>query len=138
MIFTHLVDILLIDHSNFFTKDTTIVFFVFILLFSNYISLYIFSVLNDIPVIELRKNVHIFGFAVIFSKFLFASFSLFLCMYFKKENYNFLIEKYEVIIAIILDIIFIFTLLGEALVYGNMINSDYTNHYVTINWFYLF
>lgn len=123
VIFTHLVALLLIDHSNFLQKISTIVFFVFILLFSNYISLYIFSVLNDIPVIELRKNVHIFGFAVIFSKFLFASFSLFLCMYFKKENYNFLIEKYEVIIAIILDIIFIFTLLGEALVYGNMINS---------------
>lgn len=123
IIITHSIILLLIDQDNFLQKISTIIFFVFILLFSNYIALYIFSTLNDIPVIELRKNVHIFSFTVIFSKFLFASFSLFFCMYFKKENYNFLIEKYEVIIAIILDIIFIFTLLGEALVYGNMINS---------------
>ena len=123
IIISHLIMLLLIDHGNFLQKISTIIFFVFILLFSNYISLYIFSTLNDIPVIELRKNAHIFSLAVIFSKFLFASFSLFFCMYFKKENYNFLIEKYEVIIVIILDIIFIFTLLGEALVYGNMINS---------------
>lgn len=123
IIITHSIILLLIDQDNFLQKISTIIFFVFILLFSNYIALYIFSTLNNIPVIELRKNVHIFSFTVIFSKFLFASFSLFFCMYFKKENYNFLIEKYEVIIAIILDIIFIFTLLGEALVYGNMINS---------------
>lgn len=123
IIITHLVMLLLIDQGNFLQKISTIIFFVFILLFSNYISLYIFSILNDIPVIELRKNVHIFSFTVIFSKFLFAIFSLFFCMYFKKKNYNFVIEKYEVIVAIILDIIFIFTLLGESLVYGNMLNS---------------
>lgn len=123
IIISHLIMLLLIDHGNFLKKISTIIFFVFILLFSNYISLYIFSTLNDIPVIELRKNAHIFSLAVIFSKFLFASFSLFFCMYFKKENYSFLIEKYEVILAMILDIIFIFTLLGESLVYGNMINS---------------
>ncbi len=84
IIITHSIILLLIDQDNFLQKISTIIFFVFILLFSNYIALYIFSTLNDIPVIELRKNVHIFSFTVIFSKFLFASFSLFFCLNFKK------------------------------------------------------
>ena len=44
-------------------------------------------------------------------------------MYFNKRDYNFVLEKNGIISAIILDIVLIFTILGESLVYGKMLNS---------------
>jgi len=92
-------------------------------LISNYVALYIFSILHNIPVIDLSTNLTIFNYTVIFSKFIFAIISLIFCLYFNKRDYNFVLEKNGIISAIILDIVLIFTILGESLVYGKMLNS---------------
>lgn len=123
IIITHLILLLLISKDNVIKKVFVISFFVLVLLCSDYISLYLVSMLNDIPVIELSKNTYIFNFSVLFSKFIFAITSFCICLYIKKRNYNISLEKHEIIIAIIIDIVFIFTMLGESLVYGRMLDS---------------
>ena len=105
------------------TKIFSVIFFVLLLLISNYVALYIFSILHNIPVIDLSTNLTIFNYTVIFSKFIFAIISLIFCLYFNKRDYNFVLEKNGIISAIILDIVLIFTILGESLVYGKMLNS---------------
>lgn len=123
IVFTHTFLLMIIEKKELMTKIISVIFFVLLLLISNYVALYIFSILHNIPVIDLSTNLTIFNYTVIFSKFIFAIISLIFCLYFNKRDYNFVLEKNGIISAIILDIVLIFTILGESLVYGKMLNS---------------
>ena len=123
IVFTHTFLLMIIEKKELMTKIFSVIFFVLLLLISNYVALYIFSILHNIPVIDLSTNLTIFNYTVIFSKFIFAIISLIFCLYFNKRDYNFVLEKNGIISAIILDIVLIFTILGESLVYGKMLNS---------------
>lgn len=123
IVFTHTFLLMIIEKKELMTKIFSVIFFVLLLLISNYVALYIFSILQNIPVIDLSTNLTIFNYTVIFSKFIFAIISLIFCLYFNKRDYNFVLEKNGIISAIILDIVLIFTILGESLVYGKMLNS---------------
>lgn len=123
IVFTHTFLLMIIEKKELMAKIFGVIFFVLLLLISNYVALYIFSILHNIPVIDLSTNLTIFNYTVIFSKFIFAIISLIFCLYFNKRDYNFVLEKNGIISAIILDIVLIFTILGESLVYGKMLNS---------------
>lgn len=123
IVFTHTFLLMIIEKKELMTKIFSVIFFVLLLLISNYVALYIFSILHNISVIDLSTNLTIFNYTVIFSKFIFAIISLIFCLYFNKRDYNFVLEKNGIISAIILDIVLIFTILGESLVYGKMLNS---------------
>lgn len=123
IVFTHTFLLMIIEKKELMTKIFSVIFFVLLLLISNYVALYIFSILHNIHVIDLSTNLTIFNYTVIFSKFIFAIISLIFCLYFNKRDYNFVLEKNGIISAIILDIVLIFTILGESLVYGKMLNS---------------
>lgn len=123
IVFTHTFLLMIIEKKELMAKIFSVIFFVLLLLISNYVALYIFSILHNIPVIDLSTNLTIFNYTVIFSKFIFAIISLIFCLYFNKRDYNFVLEKNGIISAIILDIVLIFTILGESLVYGKMLNS---------------
>lgn len=123
IVFTHTFLLMIIEKKELMAKIFSVIFFVLLLLISNYVALYIFSILHNIPIIDLSTNLTIFNYTVIFSKFIFAIISLIFCLYFNKRDYNFVLEKNGIISAIILDIVLIFTILGESLVYGKMLNS---------------
>lgn len=120
VIMTHLILLMLIDNDNIIQKLSFILFFMFILLCSNYLPPYVYSVVNGVVLIK-SNEIHMNFITLMFlSRFIFANFSLFFCAYFKRKNYSFITDKYQVVIAIMLDMIFIFTLLGESLVYESM------------------
>lgn len=120
VIMTHLILLMLIDNDNIIQKLSFILFFMFILLCSNYLPPYVYSVVNGEVLIK-SNEIHMNFITLMFlSRFIFANFSLFFCTYFKRRNYSFITDKYQVVIAIMLDMIFIFTLLGESFVYESM------------------
>lgn len=120
VIMTHLILLMLIDNDNIIQKLSFILFFMFVLLCSNYLPPYVYSVVNGVVLIK-SNEIHMNFITLMFlSRFIFANFALFFCTYFKRRNYSFITDKYQIVIAIMLDMIFIFTLLGESLVYESM------------------
>lgn len=123
IIFTHIVTLKLFKKKKILQNIMIVTIFMLMLLVSNYLSLYLFSLLENIPVLELSHHKSIFYSSVIFSKFLFLFFSSLICLYFRKKNENIVLEKNGIVSLIVLDIVFIFTLLGEALVYNKISNT---------------
>lgn len=123
IIFTHSVILILFKKKNILQNIMTVTFFMLMLLVSNYLSLYLFSLLENIPILELSQYKSIFYSSVIFSKFVFLFLSSLICLYFRKKNENIILEKNGIVSLIVLDIVFIFTLLGEALVYNKISNT---------------
>lgn len=120
VIMTHLILLMLIDNDNIIQKLSFILFFMFILLCSNYLPPYVYSVVNGVVLIKSNEMHMNFITLMFLSRFIFANFALVFCTYFKRRNYSFITNKYQVVIAIMLDMIFIFTLLGESLAYERM------------------
>ncbi len=120
VIMTHLILLMLIDNDNIIQKLSFILFFMFVLLCSNYLPPYVYSVVNGVVLIK-SNEIHMNFITLMFlSRFIFANFALFFCTYFRRKKYSFITDKYQIVIAIMLDMIFIFTLLGESLLYESM------------------
>lgn len=123
MILTHFFMLILFHRRSLTRNIIVILFSLFSLLFSDYFSLYLFSVLENIPIILLSSCQEIFFDAILFSRFIFAIISIMAYSFYKRKLTNHItIEKNGIIIAIVLIIVFIFTILGESLVYVKVSN----------------
>lgn len=123
IVITHAIVLLIFRNKNIVYNIIIVFLLMILLLVSNYLSLYIFSIIEQIPILEISKNKSIFNASIIFSKLLFAISSFFLCKYIKKNQTNDrAFEKNKIIFLIIINIALVFTLLAESLIYNRITN----------------